>query len=839
MLCGHVREIFPGSVLVYIPVVRRCKKQDWTTYRHFYINIRPRTMIILRRTSFVLLLWTSNLVLGQIRYSIPEEKEHGAFVGNIAEDLKLNLWELLSRKFRLVSDERRQYMKVNMEDGVLFVNERIDREQICKQSSICSLSFQLVLDNPLEIHPVAVEILDINDNSPRFPNPEFLLQISESISVGARFPVESAYDPDVSTNTINTYQVSPNDQFGLRVQTRTDGTKSAELILEKPLDREQQSSFHLLLSAVDGGIPLRSGTSRISITVLDVNDNAPVFDHETYKCSAAENSPKGTFVITVHATDIDEGKNGELKYYFTSHVSQNIRDLFNLDPETGEITVQGVLDFEESNVYELDVEAVDNADAGMAGRTKVMVELIDTNDNAPVLDVTLVSSTVQEDAPPGTVVALITAIDSDSGEYGHVECHIPVDIPFKLQRTSRNGYKLVTSDKLDRETVQTYSIHISVWDGGSPSLSTNKTLLVSISDINDNAPRFTQSSYNVYLMENNTPGASIFAVTAWDPDSDQNGEIIYSILNTRSGSVQRTSYVTISSKLGSIYALHAFDYEKLKHFQIKVQAQDNGSVKLSSTAFINVIILDQNDNAPVIVSPLTWNCSASVEILPQSVYPDYLVTKLIATDTDSGQNSRLSYHLLGANYRRLFTVGLRSGEIRATRRLREEEISAAKLIVFVKDNGEPSLSTTVTISFNILSNLTENSTQRTEEYGQSKKFFSNLNGYLIIMLGSTSLLLFVTIIVLVILKFNQDRNIAVDNGRTVCCCSNRTLNDTFNRTPAPNEAFNYTQSAQTKGYRYAISLSPESSKSDFLFLKPCNPPLRFNDLDVPDISTGK
>ncbi|XP_067851874.1 protocadherin-10-like [Heptranchias perlo] len=787
---------------------------------------------------FIFLLCASDLVTVQIRYSIPEEMKNGAFVGNIAEDLKLNIWELSARKLRLASNDRKQYMEVNLENGILFVNERIDREQICGQSSTCSLSFKIMLNNPLEIHPVAVEILDINDNSPRFPKNEFPLQISELIAPGARFPLESAHDPDVGTNTVSNYQISPNEHFGLKVQKRTDGSKSAELLLEKSLDREQQSTFHLVLTAIDDGIPQRSGTTRIIITVVDVNDNAPLFNHEIYRARVAENATKGTLVLKINAADRDEGINAELRYSFTSHVSQAIRELFKLHPATGEIRVEGVLDFEESSVYELDVQAVDNGSAGMTGHAKVVVALIDTNDNAPELDVTVVARAVREDAPPGTVIALISVTDPDSGEYGHVQCQIPVNIPFKLENPLRNNYQLVTNDILDRETTPLYNISISAWDGGSPPLLTSKTISVSVTDINDNAPRFTQSSYNVYLMENNTPGASIFAVTALDSDLDQNGDVSYSILENQIPDVSASAYVTINSRNGNIYALRSFDYEQLKHFQIKVQAQDDVSPPLSSTAIVNVIILDQNDNTPVIVSPLTWNSSASVEIAPQSIFPGYLVTKVTAADADSGQNSRLSYQLSQATDPSLFTVGLHSGEIRATRSVMDKDIITERLVICVKDNGQPSLSSTATISFSISSNVTEKSSERTDTPRLSV-YFSPLNRYLVIIFGSTSFLFLVTIIVLIFVKFKQDGNIADDYSSTICCFIRSNSNDAFNRRPAVNEPVNYTGPVQTEGYRYTVCLSPESSKSDFLFLKPCHPTLPFNDLGACDTNTRK
>ncbi|XP_067852116.1 protocadherin alpha-C2-like [Heptranchias perlo] len=790
---------------------------------------------------FMLLLCVSDLVFGQIRYSIPEELEVGAFVGNIAEDLRITVRELLARKFRLLSDEGMLYFELNVENGILIVNERIDREQLCMESLTCSLSLELAVDNPFEVFPVEVEILDVNDNSPIFPISRFSLQVAESVAPGARFHLENAHDPDVGTNTISTYQISSNEHFGLELQTRTDGSKIALLLLEKPLDREQQSSFELVLTAVDGGIPHRSGTAKVIITVTDANDNAPVFNHEIYRTSVLENAPKGTLVMKLKAADLDEGANAEFKYSFSNYASHRWGELFNLDADTGEIKVHGLLDYEKSNVYELEVQAVDNAPH--VGHAKVLVRIIDMNDNAPEIKLTSVTKMVPEDAASGTLIAVFSVIDRDSGENGHVRCRIPMIVPFKLEMTLKNHYNLVTSELLDREKTALYNISISAWDAGSPSLSTNKTIVVSISDINDNAPGFTQSTYNMYLMENNTPGASFSSVTALDPDLDKNGDISYSILENQIQDVRAPAYFTINSKSGSIYALRSFDYEQLKNFQIKVQAQDAGSPPLSSTAKVSIIILDQNDNAPLIISPLRWNNSAAVEIRPHSIYPGYLVTKVTANDADSGQNARISYQLIEATDRSLVTMGLYSGEIRTTRSFTEKDITIQRVVVLVKDSGQPSLSSTVTILFSISANVTESPSERLD-HPRHREHFSDVNVYLIIIFGSTSLIFMITIILLLVLKCKQDRNNVRYHSPTICCCClRRNSNDVFNRRPALNQSLNYYGAGQTlpvsETYSYRVRLSQESSNSDFLFLKACHPTLTLSDNSVGETSVKK
>nr|ABV59332.1 protocadherin epsilon14 [Callorhinchus milii] len=790
--------------------------------------------------SFIFLIIFSDLLSAQIRYSIVEELKHGAFVGNIAEDLGLKVQKLRTRKCRLLSDNNKQYLAMNLDNGILFVNERIDREQLCGQSSVCSIAFEVRVEYPLEMFGFEVEVLDLNDNSPRFPQSSFSIQVAESIVPGARFPLERAQDPDVGTNTVSTYQISSNENFGLKMQTRRDGKKVAELFLEKPLDRERRSVFQLVLTAFDGGSPALSGTAQIVINVLDINDNVPKFDREEYRVSMVENAPRGTFVTKVQAKDLDEGANAEIRYSFSEHAAQEEQELFTLDPKTGDIRVQGILDYEKSNVFELDVQAVDNGAFAMTGRSKVVVTLIDVNDNAPEIRLTSVSSTVREDAVPGTVIAAISVADRDSGKNGEVQCQIPQHLPIKLQKSPTNQYKLVTNNMLDREKVEFYNVSITAWDSGSPPLSTNKTILVSVSDINDNAPRFDQSSYTAYVMENNAPGDSILSVTALDPDLDQNSHVSYSILENPIQGMTSFPYVSIDSKSGNIYALRSFDYERLKHFQIQVQARDSGSPSLSSSAAVNVIILDQNDNAPAVVSPVTRNGSATVGPVPQSAPAGYLVTKVMATDADSGQNARLSYQLRKATDPSLISVGLKTGEIKLIRSVSSHDATTQDLLISVNDNGQPTLSATVTIAFSIVANVTEKYFERSNVLENANNF-SDLNLYLIITLGSTSFIFLLTIMVLIAIKCHQDS----DNGDdcSFCCCRMRDSGNSFMRRSAPKECLNYTgvrDSVPIPGsYNYRFSVSPDSSKTDFLFLKTYAPTLPHSTLKMSDNNMAK
>ncbi|XP_011481997.1 protocadherin-10 [Oryzias latipes] len=788
---------------------------------------------------FALFTCFLDAVWGQIRYSIPEELEHGAFVGNIAEDLGLDLNKLSARRFRIVSGSKKQYVEVNLENGVLFVNERIDREELCEQSSSCSFHLQVVIENPLELYRVEIEILDVNDNPPSFPWTEFNLDISESAAPGSRFPLESAQDLDVGSNSLRTYLLSVNEHFYLDIQTRSDGSKFAELVLQAPLDREQQSAHQMVLTAVDGGAPERSGTAQIDITVLDANDNAPVFDQSFYRVRLAENAPKGTIVIKLNASDLDEGPNADITYSFSGHAPIKVRQLFSVDPHTGEIKVKGVIDYEKSRMHEIYVQAKDKGPSAVAVHCKVLVNVLDKNDNLPEVILTSVSTPVLEDAPPGTVIAVISVVDKDSGENGNVDCEIPHHVPFQLHSSFKNYYTLVTSDFLDREAIADYNITLTARDAGSPPLFTRKNIIVQVSDVNDNAPRFKQPSYTVYLTENNAPGASICSVTAVDPDSGQNAYLSYSILEGNIQGMPVSTYVSINSDSGNIYALRSFDHEQLKNFQITVQAQDAGFPPLGSNVSVNIFILDQNDNAPIIVSPVAQNGTAPYEVVPKSVDAGYLVTKIRAVDADAGQNSRLFYQLLQATDPSLFSIALYTGEVRTIRQLEEEEPTRHRLVILVKDNGQPPLSATVSIILSVVDSLPD-SQAGLGDLSLSPHHSSNLTLYLIVALGAISFTSLLAIFVLVVVRRLKGKPSNIESGfpsiRCRCCCARSeetTTTEVFKKTNlnvrmsagAPGCAEATGTGALSQVYCYKMCLTPESSKSDFMFLKPCSPVL--------------
>ncbi|NXD18202.1 PCDGK protein, partial [Nothocercus nigrocapillus] len=522
--------------------------------------------------------------------------------------------------------------------GALLVSERIDREELCGTLSPCSLSFEILVENPLELYSGVVEIQDINDNDPVFPSSQARLEISESVAPGVRFPLESAQDPDVGINSLQTYQLSANPHFVLDVQTRGDGSKHAELVLEKELDREEQRELHLVLTALDGGSPPRSASVQIHIDVVDANDNAPVFNHSTYKASVRENTPSGTLVARISAYDLDDGPNGEIVYSFSSHTLAKVRELFTLDSATGELKVNGQLDYEETKLYEIYLQAKDKGAVPGVAHCKVLVEVVDVNDNAPEVTVTSVYSPVPEDAAPGTVVALLSVTDLDSGDNG--------------------------------------------------------LLIVQVSDVNDNAPKSLQDHYDVYVPENNIAGIPILNISATDPDLGPNSRLSYALLQ---GDPAVSRLFSISQENGTLYLLASLDHEDQVKFSMMVQVQDGGSLPLSTNLSVSVFVTDLNDNAPVVLYPRP----NSTDVVAPGTPARHMVTKVVAVDPDVGYNAWISYTLLQATDPSLFSVGLHSGEVFTARQLREDEAPHHTLVILLKDHGEPVLSSSVTVTISV------------------------------------------------------------------------------------------------------------------------------------------
>ncbi|XP_030648009.1 protocadherin gamma-A11-like [Chanos chanos] len=744
------------------------------------------------------------VVHGQVSYSVPEEMAKGSVVGNIAQDLGLDLQRLKQGKARIYSADSMDRFELDKERGLLLLKEKMDREVLCGKITPCALHLQIILENPMELYRITVEILDVNDNAPTFQKHEITFEISESAVTGAVFMLENANDRDVGINDLRSYSLKPTDHFVLKQHSQTDGDKNVEMVLQKSLDREKQDRLSLLLTAVDGGEPQMSGTVQIYINVLDVNDNAPVFQQKTYKATITENAQKGSKLTTVRATDADQGSNGEITYYI-SNIKDTMTDVFIIDPHSGDVTLNGQLDYETASHYQLNIQAKDHG--GLSDSCKLIIDVLDINDNKPIINILSMSSSISEESKIDTIVGMINVNDPDSGANGQVHCVIDDQIPFSITSSTDNFFSLRTHNKLDREKTGVYNISLTCADEGVPSLSSSVSLHLLILDVNDNEPVFERSFYEAYIAENNAPSYSIFTVKASDTDWNQNARVSYILEESTVNGAPVSSYVSVNADSGVVNALRSFDYEQLKEFHFRVKAQDGGSPPLSSNTTVKIIIQDQNDNAPQVLYPVQTGGTMLAEMVPRSADVGYLVTKVVAVDVDSGQNAWLSYKLQKATDRALFEVGAQNGEIRTVRQVTDTDAVKHRLTVVVEDNGQPSRSATVTVNVAIADSFPEVLSEF-NDFNHDTKYTDNLTFYLVLALAVVSILFFSSLIAIISVKICRWR-------RNRLCYKSATSLPVIPYYPPV-----YADGTLQRVYNYEMCGTTDSRMSDIKFVRP-------------------
>ncbi|KAH0506160.1 Protocadherin beta-2 [Microtus ochrogaster] len=711
------------------------------------------------------------------RYSVEEEAGNGFLVANLLKDLGLEVEELAARGPRVISKGKKLNLEFNRQTGDLLLREKLDREELCGPVEPCVVPFQVLLGNPLQIFQAELQVKDINDHSPIFLDKEIILKISEMTASGTTFLIERAQDLDVGSNGLQTYTISPNFYFRLKLQDSPDGTVLPQLVLDKVLDREKQSEIRLILTAIDGGSPPRSGTALVLVEVLDINDNAPTFSKFRYEVQVPENSPVGFQVVTVFARDLDIGDNGQIAYAL-SQASEDIRKTFRMNATTGEILLAKTLDFESIQTYTVYVQATDGG--GLSGSSVVIVQVMDLNDNPPELTMSTVTNHIPENSPE-TIIAVFSVADPDSGDNGKM-------------------------------TKSQYNITITITDLGTPRLTTQHTITVQVSDVNDNAPAFTQSSYTLFVHENNSPALHIGTISATDSDSGSNAHITYSLLPTHDPQLDLSSLISINADNGQLFALRALDYEALQIFEFLVGATDQGSPALSSQALVRVQVLDANDNAPFVLYPLQNASALCTELLPRAAEPGYLVTKVVAVDRDSGQNAWLSFQLLKATEPGLFSVWAHNGEVRTSRLLSERDAPKHRLLLLVKDNGDPPRSASVTLHVLVVDGFSQPYLPMPEVARDSTQDEDSLTLYLVIALASVSSLFLLSVLMFVGVRLCRRAKAA-----SLGACS-------VPEGHFPGHLVDVSGTGTlSQSYQYEVCLTGDSGTTDFKFLKPIFP----------------
>uniref|UniRef100_A0A674ADY3 Protocadherin-19 n=1 Tax=Salmo trutta TaxID=8032 RepID=A0A674ADY3_SALTR len=719
-----------------------------------------REMDFIQIIWIVILCWTGVDSVINLKYSINEEQKSGYIIGNVTKDAQTQGFAIAPRApyLRVISNSEPRWVELSPA-GLLLTHQKIDRDVACRQTAKCTVSLE-VMSNSMEICVIKVEIVDLNDNAPRFPTNHIDIEISENASPGTRFPLEGASDPDSGIFGVQSYSITPNELFGLEIKTRGDGSKIAELVVQKSLDRETQSHYSYEISAEDGGDPPKIGAVQLNVKVIDSNDNNPVFDQPVYTVNVMENSPINTLVIDLNATDPDEGTNGEVVYSFNSYVTEKTRDVFKIDPRTGIITVNGPLDYEATHIYEIDVQAKDLGPNSIPAHCKVTVNVMDANDNPPVISLLSVNTElieVSENAPRGYVIALVRVSDKDAGANGKVQCRLQGNVPFRLQEYESFSTILVDG-RLDREQRDTYNLTIQAEDSGTPPLRATKSFVVKVTDENDNPPHFLKPHYQEMVLENNLPGSCLLAVSAVDPDLGMNGTVSYTIVPSEIKHMDVNTYVSINPS-GRIYSMRSFDHEYTRTFDFKVLARDQGNPSLSSNATVRIVVLDVNDNTPVMTTPPLVNGTAEVSI-PRNAGVGYLVTQVKADDYDEGENGRLTYTISEGD-RLFFEIDQVNGEVRSTKMFGEQVKSTYEITVVARDHGKPSLSASAYIVVYLSPDLNAQ-----ESIGPV-----NLSLIFIIALGSIAAILFVTMIFVAVKCKRDNKEIRTYN------CSTSTFKD--------------------------------------------------------------
>nr|XP_020043485.1 protocadherin beta-14-like [Castor canadensis] len=754
---------------------------------------------------FLLILW--EVGSETIKYSILEERDSGSFVGNLAKDLGLGIEELVMRGAQIFSKGSKQHLQLEQRSGNLLLKEKLDREELCGDTDPCILPFQVLLKNPVQFIQGELQLQDVNDHAPEFLENEILLKIVESTPPGAMFPLKIAQDLDVGSNTVQNYTISTNSHFHLLTRIHSDGRKYPELVLDRVLDHEEQPELRLTLRAQDGGSPPKSGASQVLIVVLDINDNAPEFVQGLYEVKVPENSPMGSLIVTVSARDLDAGIHGELSYSFFQSSSQ-VNQAFEINRGTGEIRLKKQLDFEDIRLYRMEIQATDGG--GLSGKCTVALEVMDINDNAPELTMSSLISDIPENSQE-IVVAIFGISDPDSADNGKMVCSIQDNLPFILKQSVENFYTLVTEGPLDRESTSQYNITITVSDMGTPRLQTEHSISVQVSDVNDNAPAFTHTSYTLRVRENNGPGLHIGSVSATDRDAGTNAQLTYSLLPPPEPHLALASLVAIDADSGQLFALRPLDYEALQALEFRVGAADRGSPALSSQALVRLLVLDANDNSPFVLYPMQNASAPCTELLPRAAEPGYLLTKVVAVDGDSGQNAWLSYQLLKATEPGLFSVWPHNGEVRTARPLSERDAPKHRLLVLVRDNGEPPLSASVTLHVLLVDGFSQPYLPLPEAAAEQGRGDA-LTLHLVVALASVSSLFLLCVLVFVAVRLCRRSRAASLSG---CAVSQGHF---------PGHLMDFSGAGTlSHSYQYEVCLAGGTRANKFKFLKPILP----------------
>ncbi|NXA88487.1 PCD23 protein, partial [Melanocharis versteri] len=520
---------------------------------------------------------------------------------------------------------------------------------------------------------------DINDNSPSFMSSP-LSYVMEDVEVGLLVHHIIATDPDEGRNGQVTYHILSGNENKAFVLDKITGL----LTTARLLDHEVQECYSLTVMALDDGSPALSATQVLTIVVLDVNDETPVFLKHLYETAVRENQDPGQFVIRVEAVDRDAGLNSLLHYEILPGPGY---EKFKMNSDSGELVTAASLDRETQEVFSIkDREDISNFtlviechDLGSPSRSstaQLHLTVLDENDHSPLFAKTQYQISVTEDLEEGSAVLDLSASDEDAGLNGEVTYSLIDDTYGAFAIDSVTG-SIVTTKALDRETKSQYTFRAVASDCSTHSPRSTTVMTILIQDVNDNVPKFEQSYYKASVWEGQSPKTDVIQVFATDLDSGLNGETEYSIL---SGNENAT--FLIDSARGILTTNTGLDYENTSSYretasshQLVLLASDRGTPSLNSTATVLITVLDVNDNPPVFSSP-----EYRVHV-KESIPIGSHITEVSAKDCDAGTNAEITYAIISGNDRGHFCLDGRTGSVNLTQTLDYEDTMKFTLVI--------------------------------------------------------------------------------------------------------------------------------------------------------------
>ncbi|XP_011499727.1 PREDICTED: cadherin-related tumor suppressor-like [Ceratosolen solmsi marchali] len=703
------REMLPRLLYLVLLVALAGQYGTWASAMldedpHGSSNLSQRAARLVHRRSLMLpqletpqvgLTMQSRAVDKRAQLEIKEGEPKGALVGTIP----------VIQDFSYRFNEPPKEFVLDPITGDIKTATVLDRE------TLTSDRFDLVVLSSQPTYPIEVRILilDINDNAPEFPESSISVSFSESATAGTKLLLDAATDKDTPENGVadDYFIVNGNTDGKFRLSVTGNPTgETSYLHLETTgkLDREQVEYYSLNVCARDRGSPPKLGCMLVNVTVLDVNDNPPVFQQSDYVVMLNESSPVATPVLTVHAIDKDTDDNAKLTYYLPDNERQ-----FTIDPESGQIETAEVLDCPQQSCTAtrpgggcpkscvITVLARDHGSPRQDGRTYVTVNLLDANDHNPEIKFTYFPpttgfATVDENAAKDSIVAAVGIIDNDEGLNGETSVEIKAGNElghFQLGHNTQSFHLVRVNGRLDREEISKYNLTIVASDMGSPPRSAVAYLVIHVNDVNDHEPVFQRSEYSAVLSELSPIGSYVASISATDADTGLNARIYYDF---ESGNDQ--NWFTIDTNTGLVTTIEILDREIQGSVELRVSARDGGPNPKYVYTHLRVTILDENDEAPKFSQSI-------VEVtLSENTPANSLVATLSAVDNDQGTNGSVAYSLhpnVIRDYTRKFSLDALTGQLMTKVTLDRESLEEYRVLIVARDQGTPPQSSTATV----------------------------------------------------------------------------------------------------------------------------------------------